>query len=196
MVSIAVAAPVKAVEVEVCAPNNRQYLFPPTGKTLRGRIDFSTVKSKSELSLRDLWPDPIPGKVIGINESGEKYVREPLHDPENTKTRLTIQSRGMVLEDERENFRSESSVTWLYWLRRAVDSGLARVIKGELPPIDELEPPRKRRLHDERQPKKDFILSPPEESPLDRLAAAMETMATNAAANTQIMQRLLEKLDR
>ena len=188
------AAPMRAVEVEVCAPQSRQLFFSPVGKTVRGRVDFAHVKSKAELSLRDTWPDPIPGKIIGINEAGEKYIREPLHDSENTKLRMLIQSRGMVLEDERETFAGESIITWLYWLRRAVDAGLARILKGELPPIEELEPARKRKLHDERLPMKDFIFAPAEESPLDRMAAAMELLAANTAANTAIMQKVLEKL--
>jgi predicted transcriptional regulator len=193
MVAVA-AAPVRAVEIEVAGPDATQLSFRPIRRAVRGRADFALAKSKSALALRDVWPEPIPGQVLGIAEDGTKYLREPLYDKEHAKVAQRIKNKGLVLPEERETFASETVITWAYWMRRAVDAGLARIIKGELPPIEELEPPRKKPPRDERLPRKSFILDEPGDSPSDRLAEAIERLAENTAQQTAVMNQLLAKL--
>jgi hypothetical protein len=190
-----VLSPQKPVEVEVAGADAAQLFFRPIRRPVRGRADFSTARTKSALALREHWPEPVPGQILGIDADGTKYLREPLHDKEHAKVAQRIKNKGFVLPDERETFASESIVTWLYWLRRAVDAGLARVVKGELPPIEALEPPRKRPARDERLPRKAFILDEPGESPTAKLATAIENLSANIAVQTGVMQKLLAKLD-
>lgn len=194
MVAVALSPPASPVEVEMCAPFDRQISFRPIRRVLRGRVDFSRGTTKTAVAMRDAWPEPIPGQIVGISETGEKYIREPLYDKEHVKVAQRIKNKGMMLPDERESFASESIVTWLYWLRRIVDAGHGRVVKGTLPPIEELEPTPRRKPRDESKARKSFILDEPEESAIEKLADAMDRLATNVAQNTVIMQRLLEKL--
>lgn len=177
-----VASKIQPVEVEVCGPNGQQLVFAPIGRSLRGYVDFSQAKSKSAMSLRDRWPDPIPGQVLGIGEDGAKYVREPLYEPRYSATRKRIDARCVELPPERETFDSETAETWLYWLRRAVDSGLARIIKGELPAIESFP----------ADVKKDFIFAPRKSGP--SLAESLDKMAEAIAANTAVLGELLKKL--
>lgn len=187
------AEQVAPVEIEVCGPHGSQLYFAPIGRPLRGFVDFTTARSKSALALRDTWPEPVPGKIIGIDANGRKYVREPLHDKDHAKVRQRILNSGHVLPDEREDFESDTAVTWLYWMRRAVDAGLARVVKGDLPPVDQIETERKA-TWDNSKPRKDFIFAPPAQTASDKLAEAVEQLASNIADNTAVLKKLLEKL--
>ncbi len=184
----------RAVEIEVHSANGNQLFFSPIGKALRGHVEFSRYKSKCSSSAGDYWKDPIPGMVIGIDASGAKYVREPLHDKDQFANRQRIAKRGFELPPEREAYESESLLTWLYHMRRAVDAGLARVLNGELPVIEELDPPTTRKLADPGKPRKNFMFAEPEESSNDRLAKVFQGMTESLAANTAVMQKLLEKL--
>lgn len=193
MVTVAMLT-VKPVEVEFCADNGQKVLFKPTRRAERGRIDFAMVKSEHYREMHKVWKEPVPGKIAGITEGGEKYIRDPLHDKQYAKLAAIIKARGRALPDEREVFESESVLTWLFWLRRIVDSGLGRVLSGELPAIDQLDN-RKRNVRDERFPRRSFILEePPEESPAEQFTKVIERLAANVATQTAVMQQLLAKL--
>lgn len=189
-----VLAPLKSVEVEFCADNGQKVFFKPTRRPERGRIDFAMAKSEHYREMHKVWKEAVPGKIAGVTEEGQKYIRDPLHDKQYSKLAAIMKARGQALPEEREVFASESILTWLFWLRRAVDAGLAKIISGELPSIEQLDS-RKRRPRDERFPRRSFILEEPaEESPTEHLTKAMEQLSSSVAAQTAVMQQLLAKL--
>lgn len=182
------------VEIEVRSDNGNKLYFSPTGKSLRGYIDFATVKSRIAQQCRDRFPEPVPGKIIGINRmTGEKYIREPLYDPEHSTVRKRVEKMH-ALDLQRESIDSESEVTWLYWMRRAVDGGLARIVQGELP--DRYSFPGEERPTESKdgKPRKNFIIDQ-EESQAAKFATALNSMADAINANTAVLGKLLERLD-
>lgn len=175
----------QVVEVEVCAPKSRNLFFRPAGKLIRGRVDILTPTTPAELHIRNTWPEPIPGQVLGVNlTTGKKYIRDPLHDAEHASAKRRIEKRGLQLPPERTECDSHSVKTWVHFMHSAVSAGQARVISGTLPAVDSLE----------GEVERDFIFARPKQSATDRLAVAMDRMADAFTANTQIMARLLDRL--
>lgn len=125
------------IEIEVgAAGRNCNLTFMPLGKRIRGRFDVArAIKTDGEAArLLKAWPDPIPGQVIGIDvEAGMGYLREPLHDPEFAAIRERIEKTGKKLEPERQTFQNRHVPTWLHWLKRAVECGAAKLVRGTLP---------------------------------------------------------------
>ena len=73
-----------------------------------------------------------------------------------------IAKKGLRLEPPRVTFEGIDLPTWYFWIKRAVEDGIAKVVSGKLPEkID-------------GKPKLSFNINDPPESPLDRLAAAMD----------------------
>jgi hypothetical protein len=179
-----------AVEIEVSGPNAMRLQFEPIGRSLRGAVDFSTLRTHDANDQRTRWPDPVPGKVIGVAADGQKYIREPLHEAKYDKLRKQISNRGFLIPEERETFDSETAITWRYWMRRAVDAGYARIIKGSLPEIAEFEPPKP--PADPSKPRKNFLLA--ETDNKNPLAESLDKLAASVAAQTVVMMKLLEKL--
>jgi len=171
----------QVVEVEVCAPSHRKLFFRPIGRSVRGRVAFS---AESQHASHKRWPEPVPGIVLGVNlATGETYLRDPIFDPEQHNLRQTISERGYRLPPEREEFSGETPATWVFWLQRAVEAGLARVIKGELPDVDSLE----------GEPRRHFITAPPRR-PDASMADALKAMAGAIQENTRVLSALAERL--
>lgn len=168
------------VEVEVAAQNGRKLFFRPIGRAVRGRVNFADIDQKRAKR----WPEPIPGIILGLNlETGEKYMRDPIHDDEYTSVRQRILHNGYQLPPSREEFDSESLATWVYWLQRAVDGGCARVIKGQLPAVESIE----------GEPRKSFI-SNPRRNPNANMAEAFSAMAKAVENQTKVLEALIKKL--
>ncbi|MGE3180937.1 MAG: hypothetical protein AB7N71_04850 [Phycisphaerae bacterium] len=84
------------------------------------------------------WPRPIPGvRVVVDPVNRTAAIIEPLHDTEHAATRDRIAAMGLSLPPQREDFSDIDINTWMYWLRRAVESGVASIIKGTFPDIDD-----------------------------------------------------------
>jgi len=167
---------VKSVDIDIDGTRNECLDFRPLpGRTVRGRFDLNRVAEPlAKLRTAEL-PEPVPGQRIGIDAEGVGYVAEPLYDVEHAAVRERIERRGLRLPPQRESFDGIDVVSWLYWLQRAAESGLARVVSGKLPEkID-------------GEPRKNFITAEPEKGPLDKLTAAIE-------AQTAMFARLLERL--
>jgi hypothetical protein len=181
-----VATKNSVVEVEVCGPAGRQLFFRPIGRALRGRLSFADARTTSQFEQQRRWPEPVPGLVLGVNlATGEKYLRDPIHDPEHRAVQQRIAKYGFQLPPERETFESESLATWIFWLHKAVTAGLARVIKGELPPLDTLE----------GEPRRHFITAPPR-SPNAGMVEAFSALAKAIEANTHVMTAVLDRLEK
>lgn len=124
-----------AVEIEVDGDKNQCLAFLPLQRRVRGRFDYMRETEPMAGTMRGEWPQPILGQIIGI-DGAMGYIREPLHDEEHAQAKEKIESRGMSLPDEREEFDSIDVVTWAFWLQRAVDAGHARIVSGTMPKID------------------------------------------------------------
>jgi len=167
---------VKPLEVEIDGSQNQCLCFRPLpGRRIRGRMDLNRVAEPMAKLLTSQWPQPVPGQRIGIDAEGLGYVAEPLHDPEHATLREKIVKSGQRLAPPVETFEGIDQAGWLFWLRKAVEAGIARVVKGSFP--DKL--PGKPRMN--------FIMAEPKPSSDDRLVAAIERQNT-------LMAQLLERL--
>jgi hypothetical protein len=163
------------LEIEVVGPHNENLFFRPLGRTVRGRFDLNLVKEPlARMKVVD-WPQPIPGQRIGVDPvAGEGYIAEPLHDDEHRAARERIAARGQSLPPAREAFPAVDVATWLWWLKTAVERGLARIVKGELPAT--IKGPVQR----------SFLLAAPRETREDKLVTALERQ-------NQLIEKLLTR---
>jgi hypothetical protein len=154
----------KVLEIEINGLGRNESLhFRPLGKNIRGRFDLlQETEPLARMKIME-FPQAIPGQRIGVDlETGEGYIAEPLHNAEHAATRERIESRGLRLPPAREVFAKVDVSTWLYWLKQAVESGIARVVEGVMPAkID-------------GDVKKSFITSRPAPARDERLAVAIE----------------------
>jgi hypothetical protein len=119
--------------VEIHAKNNNVW-FPPLSRRLRGHFSFMATGLPDALRLIPAWGDIIPGQQIHLGpETRTARLVEPLYQPDFAQARRTIENRGSQLPPAEETFANVHLGTWAFWLARLVASGLARVLRGELP---------------------------------------------------------------
>lgn len=153
----------KAIEIEIDGPRNECLAFRPLpGRTVRGRFDLNRVGEPLAKLETAKWPFPIPGQRIGVQPDGTGYIAEPLHDAEHAAVREKIIKAGLRLAPDVESMEGVDAEAWLYWMARAVQSGVAQVVKGELP------------AKLPASPRKNFIMAEPPQSSSDRLAVAIK----------------------
>ncbi|MCH8923229.1 MAG: hypothetical protein IIA67_08800 [Planctomycetes bacterium] len=128
-----------AVEIEIDGKENECLHFRPLQRSIRGRFDFARLREPMAGTLRSTWPEAIPSMRLGIAGS-DGYLLEPLYDDEHKQTREKIEGQGMKLADAKETFADIDLPTWLFWIKRAVESGIAKVVSGKLPDRIEGEP--------------------------------------------------------
>lgn len=131
------------VEIEVDHENNGNMYFLPLKRTVRGRFTVARAikrEGKAGNILQRFPEGVIPGKRIGFDMSrGVGYITEPLREPQHAELFEEISSRNKV-DPEREETPNAHAPSWLHWMRRAVQSGQAKVVKGELPETIDGEP--------------------------------------------------------
>ena len=169
---------VKALEIEIDGLCNEQLHFAPLQRHVRGRFDFMRIGEPMSKIKAHEWPVTIPSQRLGIDPDGTGYIREPLHDGEFAPIKEKIEKMGMKLEPAVQEFPGIDVVTWYFWMQRAVESGLARVVSGRLP--DRIE----------GTPKMNFVLNEPPTSAVDKLTAAIEKQTVMFA---KLLERLGEK---
>lgn len=124
----------KPVEIEIDGPRNESWHFPPGGFDVRGRFDLLRVAEPMARSKSHEWPSPIPSQRLGVDESGCGYLVESLHEPEFAALREKIESIPKKLPPAKRDLgKVTDEASWVYWLKRAVESGLAKITKGSLP---------------------------------------------------------------
>jgi len=123
---------------------------------------------------------PIPAQRLGIDPEGIGYIAEPLHEDAHLATRERIERQGMTLEPAVQTFGAVDLPTWLFWMRRTVEAGVARVVRGKLPETVEGEP----RRH--------FVLNAPGPSANDKLTAALDRQTAAFEALTAAITKLVE----
>lgn len=123
-----------ALEIEIDAPQNQSLAFRPLpGVSIRGRFDLNRLAEPMARLKTQEWPVPIPGQILGIDPSGDGYVREPLHNAEYAAIREKIERKGYRLAPAVEEHANVDAESWVYWMARAVQSGVAKVVSGKLP---------------------------------------------------------------
>jgi hypothetical protein len=131
------------IEIECDTPRNSQLHFLPIGSNVRGRFDYSRdTEPQSRVAGID-YPEPIPGQRLGLDlDALEGYIAEPLHDKAYAKLRAVVERKGFSLPKEKEVFKlSKADVpTWLYWMKRSVEGGDCKLLRGKLPERVEGEP--------------------------------------------------------
>ena len=132
------------IEIEVNSPSNADLHWEPTAERVRGAFQPSRVKQESAGKLAMALPTGLPGQRIRLDTDARVgTILEPLATPAHAATRATVAK--LVTGDEsateaRLSFappeRTYPGVhvpTWLSYMVKAVRSGVARIVKGELP---------------------------------------------------------------
>jgi hypothetical protein len=152
------------IEIDVDNPRNGCLHFLPLGRTIRGRIDFNRDSEPQARVAGVDYPDGVPGQRLGIDlDSLEGYIVEPLHEKAHEKTLATIRRKGFQPPAARETFKLSPAdkPTWLYWLKRSVEAGHAKLAKGKFP--DRID----------GDPQKTFISKPRGPDPKDAVIARL-----------------------
>lgn len=163
------------ITIEATGPQNACLFFAPLKRAIRGRFDAlrATRYDAGAVKLLTEWPQPVPGQRLRLNlDTGEASVIEPLHEAEFAAIRAKIERTGR-LEPSAQPTPAHVP-TWLYWMKRAVESGMAVVVEGKLP--DEID----------GEPQLSFF-SRPRVSETARLAKAIESQ-------TETLNKLLAEL--
>jgi hypothetical protein len=126
------------VEIVIDGPRNQNLYFRPLQRSLRGTFDVNRIPDPQGRMLNADFPWPIPGMRIALDvEKRTAAVIEPLYAPEHKAIREKIESRGLKLGPQREEFQNVDFNTWAFWLRRAVANGVAKIVEGKFGAIDE-----------------------------------------------------------
>jgi len=131
-------AKAEVVAVEVDNRHNRSWLFPPLDRRVRGRYRFDRVPEPLAMLQARRWPsDGVPGQVLELDPaSGTAAVVEPLRQPEHRAVREQLERDGLSVGPEREEFRGVHVPTWVHYLRRGLEAGIVRLVRGRLPEVE------------------------------------------------------------
>lgn len=129
------------------------------------------------------FPKGVPGQRLRLDtESRTAAVLEPLHEAQHAVTRERIEKKGMTIGPASEEVGNVDVPTWAYWLKRAVEGGLAKVVRGSLPPIEGK--PRKQFMTAER-------VDPADEDRLVRRQEVAAKLAMMTPAQRKEYDRIL-----
>jgi hypothetical protein len=125
------------IEIEVANDANADLFYLPLGKRLRGKVDFLKVNEAEAIKLAREYPQGIPGQRLVIDtEAATAAVVEPLHEPQHAAVREKVAAKGFGLPPAREEAAGVDVPTCLFWARRAVEGGLAKVVRGSIPKVE------------------------------------------------------------
>jgi len=134
------------IVLEIASKNNANYVWNPTQDTLRGRYCLHNLKGQSSIIGLFNFPDTIPGIRVVIKPR-EKLAKiyDPLEQNKellneiNKVNKSIFHSEVTHYPEKKYELRDNDHVaTWLYWAFRAVDSGHAIVLEGELPNLKQI----------------------------------------------------------
>lgn len=145
--------------VEIANKHNRNHTFHPTQETLRGRWVRHNIQARTPHESIMAMPEVIPGIMLEVEIDGEKRVLrriDPLSEPEHAETWKKIEAVQKRFGDFLsaggkgqpwppvvvEKASHDQLKTWLYWMRRLVDSGAAEIVASrttrQFPTIEEI----------------------------------------------------------
>jgi len=122
------------IEVEIDNAKNFDLFFQPLARPLRGRLVMSRIPEPSAAGLARRFADAIPGqRVVLSTGDATATIVEPLRDDSGCATiREKLAKKGFDIP-KTETHEGIDVPTWLFHLRRAVEAGYAKVIRGSLP---------------------------------------------------------------
>ncbi len=145
------------IVIEIATERNNNYLFDPLGHVhIRGRWDFHKAAgrySHEAMKALNKLTTVIPGECLAVDVKNRTCrLFDPLR--ETAAGRKIWASIKPIIEQYQSHFQcgvglreptvirdcSEDTLkTWLYYMRRAVDSGHAKVVGNRvLPPLEEI----------------------------------------------------------
>lgn len=123
-------------EIEAAGPGSASLAFAPLQRRIRGRWDLRDNPTIEAGKLFSRWPESIPGQRLALDaEARTGAVIEPLYEPASAALRQKVAAAGFSLPPEQETFSGIDPATWSFWMQRAVDAGLARVVSGQPPKV-------------------------------------------------------------
>lgn len=159
----------KTVEIEIDGPRNENLHFAPLLTTVRGKVDLRRIPNG--FMLANQYPLTIPGQRIEFNlDKDECCIIDGIHDEPEVKAVL---EKRYTIPERRKELGKKDRTTFLFWMKRAVESGIAKLVKGEFPKL-------------EGKPQTNFVSHTHQEPANDKLAAALDK-------NTELLERLLAK---
>lgn len=172
------------VTIEADGPLNENLSFRPLQRAIRGRFDWQRCGDPEALRLGMAFGGvPIPGQRIVFDpDKKTATIQEPLHDAEHAALAEKIKSRGFKLPPAREYIEGCDPDTWAFWINRAVECNLAKLIAGRVPEFDE------------SKARRDFIFAPPKPGTTDKLSDALNNLAAAQAAQTAVLEKLVTML--
>lgn len=136
------------VVIEVASPRNQQFMWPLTQVVLRGRWCRANLPGITMQPALEKMPD-IPGMRVLCDPSRRiARVFDPLNEPGNqdllsrcsrVHTECFRVAAGAEQDVELDSLDDTAVKSWLYWMRRAVDNGMAIVVHGDLPSMTTIE---------------------------------------------------------
>lgn len=133
------------VVIELDDKKNRAILFPPADEVLRGRREVANDTGRSSHPQYNSLPPVIPGIhiVVDLDEKAVGYF-DPLGLPKYKDVLEKVSAFTGVMSREKSkpvpgkrwrNANQETMNTWLWAMRVMVESGIARLVQGEIPDI-------------------------------------------------------------
>ncbi len=151
------------IAVDVVTAPKRTVLFPPTKSMLRSELRTDKISGVRNIpSILSQIGGVLPGHRIEVDtKKGEGRIVDLMHEPgnkelgERLKEAIKAATEGMPRDlrtggsfsafskEPKRTFRMvedapHNLATWLYWLRRLLDTGKIRVEKGEIPEMGEI----------------------------------------------------------
>ncbi len=168
------------IEVEADTPQNSNVRFRPLQANVRGRWDWARCSPEYQRIAAKWGGLPIPGQRIQFDgATGKLAIVDPLHDGEHEALREKITKGGYKIPPRREEHEGIDRNTALFWMRRLVELGQAKLTKGQFP--TDLDGSKARR---------DFLFAPRTTPTRDELLVGALT------AQAQGFNRLADALER
>lgn len=123
------------LEVTFDTPEDGNVYFPPCGYSLRGRRDFMrmAMHQPDAVNLAAQFPRGLPSTLLRI-DLDERAVTlvEPLRSDEWLPERESLEARQIPIPRDIEIPHPHIS-DWLHEVKRSLDFGRAKIVKGALP---------------------------------------------------------------
>lgn len=178
---------VGVIVLEISGPKSESILFPPTQSRLRGRFTMSNHPGQTAAAQITMMGSFIPGMCIKFDgQKKQLVVFDPLGTDEykdqmdkiKTLHKEAFRTKTRVEETVEYAFKNATDAKTVLWeMRKLVDAGLAKIVKGEgaLPPVDAFSrlPGRTRAEPFNNSPRKRKFVEESEDEVAARIGAPM-----------------------
>jgi len=177
----------RLIEVEIAGPTCGNLLFKPCERVVRGRyeVGLATATDPAAGMVTQKYGGTIPGQVLGLDlDTGRGYVREPLWTEEWRELRARLDHHRFKLEPPEAEFKDVHVPTWVYWLARAVEGGIAKLLKGSLPKSHQVD----------GKPRKVFYVRPASQSVNGEVGQDVKDALARRDQQIQAQQEQIDRL--